>query len=187
MRDVSDIPGANIRVSPVSEIQMASGGAVSFNIRGADNDVLLDSAEKVLQRVSKVPGIMNPALSSKSGKAEFVFTPDRKRLSEDGLSVQAVAVTLRAAVDGLVMTNYKEGGEEYDMRVVLKDAALLSIEDIKNIPIVTPSGTQPLSRYADISMADGYSKIMRNDKVRTVQFSADLLPGYTQGAVTAES
>jgi HAE1 family hydrophobic/amphiphilic exporter-1 len=186
MRDVSDIPGANIRVSPVSEIQMASGGAVSFNIRGADNDVLLDSAEKVLQRVSKVPGIMNPALSSKSGKAEFVFTPDRKRLSEDGLSVQAVAVTLRAAVDGLVMTNYKEGGEEYDMRVVLKDAALLSIEDIKNIPIVTPSGTQPLSRYADISMADGYSKIMRNDKVRTVQFSADLLPGYTQGAVTAE-
>lgn len=183
MRDLADLPGVAIRVSPVSEIAMDRGGAIDLYLRGQDNDVLLSLAEKVRERVISVDGIMNPSVSSKAGKTEVVFEPDRKRIAEDGLSVQAVAVALRSAVDGLVTTTYKEGGEEYDVRVTLKGSTLLDLEDLKNIPVVSSAGTQPLSRYADIRFSSGYSKIMRTDKFRTVEISADLLPGYAQSSV----
>lgn len=182
-RDLADIAGAKIRVEPLSE--MAFGGQsmapIDLYLKGSDNAVLLDLANRIEDRIAMVPGITNTSLSSKSGKAEFVFEPDRKRLSEDGLTVQAVAVALRAAVDGLVLTRYKEGGEEYDIRVMIKDSALLDIEDLKNIPVVSAAGANPLSRYAAIHLTDGYNKIMRTDKSRTVEISANLLPGYVQG------
>jgi len=179
---LSDIPGAQIRVAAVSEIDMGGRSAISLFLKGADNDILRDQSSRIVDRLNRIPGFTNVASSSKSGKPELVFEPDRKRLSEDGLSVQSVAVSLRAAVDGLVATTYKEGGEEYDIRVALKDAALLDVQDLRNIPIVSSAGVHPLSRYAKIDFAEGYNKIIRNNKVRSVELTADLLPGYAQGA-----
>jgi HAE1 family hydrophobic/amphiphilic exporter-1 len=161
-------------------------GAIDLYLRGEDNDVLLNLAEKIKARIAKVPGVMNPALSSKAGKAEYVFTPNRKHISADGLSVEMIAGTLRSAVDGLVTTTYKEGGREYDIRVVLKRSALQDLEDIKNIPIAAGPNVRPLSYYTDVGLSTGYSKIMRTDKIRTVEISADLLPGYAQGVVLGQ-
>jgi HAE1 family hydrophobic/amphiphilic exporter-1 len=96
--------------------------------------------------------------------------------------VQAVAVSLRAAVDGLVTTVYKEEGEEYDVRIKLRGANIQDIEDLRNIPIVTPAGAYPLSRYANVHLDNGYNMIMRFNKYRTVEITAELLPGYSQGA-----
>lgn len=182
IRSFADVPGATIRVSAISE--MGEGGSpVDLYLTGLDNEVLRDQSDKVLAALNTVPGLINVSSTSKSGKAELVFDPDRKKLSESGLTVQNIAVALRAAVDGLVTTTYKEGGEEYDIRVSLKDSALLDLEDLKNIPIVSTKGTFPLSRYAELRFDSGYNRIMRTNKIRTVEFTADLLPGYTQGAV----
>jgi len=183
-RDLAEVPGAKIRVSPLSEMNMGGTNAsIDLYLRGQDNELLLELAQRLESRIAAVPGITNPALSSKAGKAELVFEPDRKLISEDGLTVQSVAVALRAAVAGLVTTSYKEGGEEYDIRVQIKDSALLDLEDLKNIPVVSSAGVNPLSRYAKLGFADGYSKIMRTDKYRTVEITAELLPGYAQGSV----
>jgi HAE1 family hydrophobic/amphiphilic exporter-1 len=129
---------------------------------------------------------MNTAVNSKTGKQELVFEPKRKRLSEDGLSVQQVAIALRTAIDGLVTTTYKEGGEEYDIRVKIANADLLDIEDIRNIPVVTRAGTNPISYYADLRFDTGYNMIMRVNKYRTVELTSELLPGYSMGAVLGE-
>lgn len=186
-KKLSDVPGAQIRVAAVSEIDMGGSSAIALYLKGADNETLQDLSGRIVARFNRIPGFTNVASSSKQGKSELVFEPDRKRLSEDGLSVQGVAVSLRAAVDGLVATTYKEGGEEYDIRVSLKDAALLDIEDLRNIPIVSSAGTYPLSRYARIDFAKGYNKIIRNNKMRTVELTADLLPGYAQNSSLAEA
>ncbi|WP_020611867.1 efflux RND transporter permease subunit [Sediminispirochaeta bajacaliforniensis] len=184
IRDLADIPGAEIRVSPISEISVdAAGSPIDLYLRGSDTDTLLDLAERMREAITQVPGTMNTMLSSKQGKTEIIFEPDRKRIAADGLTVQSVAMSLRMAVDGYVATTYKTGGEEYDVRVMLKDSELLDIEDLKNIPVVSAGGVKPLSRYADIYFSNGYNQIMRTDKVRTIEISAGLLPGYSQGAV----
>ncbi|MCL2480480.1 MAG: efflux RND transporter permease subunit, partial [Spirochaetaceae bacterium] len=61
-----------------------------------------------------------------------------------------------------------------------KDDEIQSYEDVKNISIATPSGIWPLSYFADIEFTTGYSKILRKDKFKSVEFTSDIAPGYAQ-------
>jgi HAE1 family hydrophobic/amphiphilic exporter-1 len=185
-RNLSDIPGADIRVVALSELVIAQGAPIDLNLRGPDTLVLQELGDRIKRRLQSVSGIMNANVNMKAGKSELVFEPRRKRISSDGLSVQAVALALRSAVDGMVSTVYRENNEEYDIRVKIEDSALRDIEDLKNIPVVSPAGIFPLSRYVDMRFAEGYNMIMRVDKQRTAGISAELLPGYAQSAVLAD-
>ncbi|GHU64469.1 multidrug ABC transporter [Spirochaetia bacterium] len=187
MRTLSDVPGADIRVVAPSELTLAQGASVDLIIQGVDNGVLQELGSELKKRVGAIKGVMNIGVNTKSGKDELVFEPYRKQISQDGLTVQSIAVSLRAAVDGMVSTYYRESGEEYNIRVKMKNSAVRDIEDIRNIPIVSAKGIFPLSRYAEIHFESGYNMIMRKDKSRTVEITADLLPGYTQGTVMAEA
>jgi HAE1 family hydrophobic/amphiphilic exporter-1 len=183
-RELTDIPGAAIRVSPVSEIQTSTGSSVvDLFLQGTDLTVLQNTAEQIKSVMESLEGVTNVSLSSKAGKPELVFTPNRKQISEDGISVQLVAVTLRAAVAGIEATTYKEAGEEYDIRVTMKDNQFLDIDDLKNIPIASAAGVYPLSRYADVSFGEGNNKIMRYNRLRTIEITADNLPGYAGGII----
>jgi len=187
-RLLSDVPGAKIRISAISEL--AVGGSTKSDmdlyLKGPDGVVLRDLSGKILDKMNEIPGITNVSSSSKAVKQELVFRPDRKRLSDDGITVQQIALTLRAAIEGFVATTYKEGGEEFDVRVSITGASLTDIEDIRNIPVVSGAGTFPLSRYADVSFEDGSNKIIRTNKVKTVEITADMLPGYTAGNALTE-
>ena len=185
-RTLSDIPGVVIKVSAPSEIALAEGAPINLYVKGPDSAVLSDIGNRLRDRLSLVPGISNAAINTKSGKRELIFEPNRKQILQDGLTVQAVAQTLRFAIDGIVMSTYKEGGMEYDIRVKMSDDSLQDIEGLRNIPIAANSGLYPLSRYADIRFEDGYNMIMRIDKMQSVEFTADILPGYTQGGVLSQ-
>jgi len=185
-RTLSDIPGAVIKISAPSEIAIAEGAPINLYIKGNDSAVLSEIANKLRNRIAQVPGIANAAINTKSGKRELVFEPNRKQILQDGLTVQTVAMGLRTAIDGLVITTFRESGAEYDIRVKMSSHSLRDIEDVRNIPIVTNSGIFPLSRYADVSFEDGYNMIMRVDKMQSIEFTADVLPGYTQGGVLAD-
>jgi HAE1 family hydrophobic/amphiphilic exporter-1 len=185
-RNFSDIPGADIRVVAPSEVALAQGAPVDLSLRGPDTLVLQELGAQIKRRLQSVPGLMNANVNMKAGKNELVFEPRRKQISSDGLTVQVVALALRSAVDGMVGTVYRENNEEYDIRVKIEDSALRDIEDLKNIPVVSPSGIFPLSRYADIRFAGGSNMIVRLDKQRTAGITAELLPGYAQSAVLAD-
>jgi len=182
-RTLSTIPGAVIKVSAPSEIAIAEGAPINLYLKGSDSAVLSDLGNKLRNRIAAVPGIANAAINTKSGKRELVFEPNRKQILSDGLTVQAVAMGLRTAIDGLVITTYREEGAEYDIRVKMSGSSLRDIEDIRNIPIATNFGIYPLSRYADVHFEDGYNMIMRVNKMQSIEFTADVLPGYTQGTV----
>lgn len=182
-RLLSDIPGAKIRITGISELSVGSqtSSDMDLYLKGPDGEVLKDLSTQIIDGMNAVPGITNASSSSKAVKQELVFRPDRKQVSNDGITVQALALTLRAAVEGFIATSYKESGEEYDVRVSIMGSSLTDIEDIRNIPVVSNAGVFPLSRYADVSFEDGSNKIIRTNKVRTIQITADMLPGYTAG------
>ena len=185
-RTLSDIPGAVIRVTAPSEIAIAEGAPINLYLKGPDSAVLQEIGDRIRNSIAVLPGITNAALNTKSGKRELVFEPNRKQIFQDGLTVQSVALNLRSAIDGMVSTTFRESGAEYDIRVKMNSDSLRDIEDIRNIPIVTAQGIYPLSRYADVHFEDGYNMIMRVDKQQTIEITADILPGYTQGTMLAE-
>ncbi len=183
--ELADIPGARIRVTPVNGMG-GGGSAVDFYLQGDDLARIEIYRQELLTNLREVPGMINIATSSKAGKPEIVLEPDRYKLNEAGLSVQQLAMTMRAAVEGMVMTSFKQGGEEYDIRVTLNDEDVAGLNEIGNIIIPTAAGIYPISHFAELSISRGVNKILRANKATSIEFTADIAPGYVLGEITGE-
>jgi HAE1 family hydrophobic/amphiphilic exporter-1 len=183
---LSQVPDARIRVRAVSSLGGGEQAPILFYLMGQDNDKVELYKDQILAKISDIPGLVNLNTSSRTGKPEIKLIPDRKKLSDAGLSIYDLAMNVRGAVNGLVATQFKEEGEEYDIRVMMNDASVDSPQEIKNITLSTPNGTFRLSQLCDIRFVEGFSKIMHKDKFKAVEFSASSAPGVPMGDVVAE-
>jgi HAE1 family hydrophobic/amphiphilic exporter-1 len=181
---LADIPNTRIRVTPVNG--MGGGDSpVSFYLQGEDLAQIELYRQQLERALKRIPGLINVSTSTKPGTPEIVLRPDRVKLNEAGISVQQLAMTIRAAVEGMVMTRFKQGGQEYDVRVTLRDDDISGIEEVKNIILPTPSGNYPIAHFAEVTIGKGINKLLRVDKTSSVQFTGDLAPGYVLGEVTS--
>lgn len=184
-KELSNIPNAKIKVSAVSGFTTSGSIApVSFYLRGQDINRLEEYAALLLAKLKKIPGLMNIDTSTRSGKPEITILPDRVKMSEAGITIQELAVLIRASLEGIEVTEYKEDGNEYDIRVVLNKDSIPSYEELNNLPVYTKIGTFPIAHFAELKFTSGYNKIMHTDKYTAIQFTADTLPGYALGDMT---
>ncbi len=184
IQDVSDIPNAKIRVTALSSAG-GGGSAIEFYLMGQDVDILEKYKEEVIARIKETEGLINLNTSSRAGKPEITLIPDRKKVSDAGLTISDLAFTLRSAIEGVISSQYREAGEEYDIRVVLTDESVDTPEEVGNIIVTAPSGTYRLSQFADIQFTEGYSSIQHKDKYKTIEFAGGATPGYPVGNVIA--
>ncbi|MFP4232182.1 MAG: efflux RND transporter permease subunit [Spirochaetaceae bacterium] len=181
--DLATIPGARIRVSP-SGGGMGQGEApVTFYLQGTETTTLSELSRDLRPRLGEVPGLLNIDSSTKPGSPEVVLRPHRSRLNDAGLTVQDLATTMRAAVEGMVMTTFHQGDEEYDIRVTLDDREVSGVEDVGDILVPTEAGILPLEHFAAVELSEGVNQILRQDRTRSIEFTADLEPGYALGEV----
>lgn len=184
IEDLSDIPNAKIRVAALSSV--GGGGApIEFYLLGQDVDQLEVYKNEVIKRIKNTEGLTNLNTSSRSGRPEITLIPDRKKISDAGLTITELALTLRSAIEGVVATRYKERGNEYDIRVVFNDESVDTPEEVGNITVVSPSGTYRLSHFAEIRFTEGYSNILHRDKFKTIEFSGNTGYGIPTGDVVA--
>jgi HAE1 family hydrophobic/amphiphilic exporter-1 len=182
--DLADIPGARIRVGTGMNA-MGGGAAVTFYLQGPDTTALADYAREVRPRLQEIPGLINVDISSKPGRPEVVLRPDRLKLEDAGLTVQELAMAMRAAVEGMVTTTFRDAGEEYDIRVTMTDADLRGSDDVETIMVPTRAGLFPLGHFAEVQVQQGINQILREDKVQAVEITADLTGGVVLGEVSA--
>lgn len=186
IKDLSAIPNAQIRVTAISMSNDRGGSAIQFSIRGTNNEKLEEYKTQVINKIKDIDGLVNLNTSSRSGKPEITLFPKRIEIADAGLTVYDLAITLRAAMEGLVTTTYKEEGEEYDIRVQMKDDAIDSPNKIANLAVVSSKGTYRMSQLADIKFTEGYSKIIHKDKLKAINISGDAGSGYALGAIVNE-
>jgi HAE1 family hydrophobic/amphiphilic exporter-1 len=93
---------------------------------------------------------------------------------------------VRANVYGTVATRYREGGDEYDVLVRLREDDRRTKDDVYNTSIVSPMMRQvPLKNVASLRMAEGPVTIDRKEQERLVTVTADL-KGRDLGSVTRD-
>jgi len=186
VNDLSDIPNARILVDYGSGMGMG-GAPIQFYLLGQDLDVLEDWKNKIVNEIKDVPGLINFDNSSRAGKPEITIFPKREKLAEAGITVQEIALTLRAAIAGLESSKYRELGEEYDITITLNDKNVDTPEEVGDIPVVTQTGVvYKMAELADVNFTVGYTKILHRDKYTTVQFTGSPAPDIPLGNVTAE-
>jgi HAE1 family hydrophobic/amphiphilic exporter-1 len=182
IRDLANVPNAEIKVA-VAEDMAGPGAPIEFYLLGQDLDKLEVIKDEITQKIKHVNGLVNLDNSSSAGKPEITVTPIREKLSEVGITVNEIAITLRSAIEGIVSTQFKEGGEEYDIAVTLDDNSVNSPEKIANIPIVTPMGSFRLSQLCNVEFTKGFTMVLRRDKYTAIKFTADAAKGVPTGDI----
>jgi HAE1 family hydrophobic/amphiphilic exporter-1 len=182
----------NLRHWPDLKSSVAQGGMfgrgqapISVNLSGTDLDQLMRIAGDWMNRIRDIPGIADLDLSVQPGSPEANVSVDRVKAANVGVAPGQVALALRAAVDGVVPTRYRERGDEYDIRVQLRPQDRQHVSQLEDLTIAAANGNLiPLREVADIKYATGPTVITRTDKERTVAIQGNLLGGYVSGPVT---
>jgi len=182
-KEMSAIPNAKINI--FSGGLMGSGQGIEFYLQGQDTDVLERLKEQVIEKCSDVYGLEGFDSSSRTGKPEITLYPKRDKLSQVGATIYDLALSLRAAVEGVVASQYKTNGEEYDIKVKFSEESVDTPEEIGNIPIVTPTGTYRLSQLANVVFTSGLNKVIHRDKYTTIKFTGSSAKDVAEGTVAA--
>ncbi len=169
-------PGAKLPVKPrkIKGLRKVGEQDVEVNVKGSDVVLLYEFSEKLAARLSKTPGLSGVNISMDMSKPEYRVYVDRARASAMEISVNQVATTLRALVQGLVSTQYRDGTEYYPIRVMVPEISLTSKTHLENLIMETRNGEPIYLRdIAEVRRAVGPVEISREDQVIRVIVRAD--------------
>ncbi len=170
-KDLDEMPELyRFQVQPGGgDMGMAGGNNVSVEVYGYDLAETDKIAAELNSKLSDVDGLRDIVVSRKDYRMEYQIQFDREKLSLNGLNMSTASSAVRNRINGLVMSRYREDGEEYNIRVRFEEKYRESIEDIENILIYNPMGAgvrvRDLGRVVESS---SLPQIDRQDRERIV-------------------
>ncbi|MBM3213546.1 efflux RND transporter permease subunit [Candidatus Poribacteria bacterium] len=162
-----------------------SGMDVSIEVRGQDLDELTALAESVKALVDATPNLVDSRMSHRSGKPELAVQLDRDRLDRFHLSLAQVGGLLRTSLTGEVASVYREGGEEYDIRVRLDESDREQLEDVDRLLVRVGETSVPLVDLGEVSFRRGPAELTHTDKQRTIAVEANIASGDLGSTIAA--
>lgn len=184
---IGRIPGAIVKVSATDGF--GGGSPIQFSLKGDDSAELLAAARAVRDKLRSgaVEGVINPDISAKPGKPERRAIVDRARLADAGLTASEVGSTLRILYTGDDTPQFRVRGREYTIRTMLDREDRDDPRVLETIPVRFRDGN-PVFLSSVATLADGQSvdKIQRRDRQEEISLTADLLPGFAAGSVSAQ-
>lgn len=173
----------SLAVIPAAEI-----GVQIFSSWGEQKDIVVEVfgpeldgiealAEQVRREILEVPGLADVEVSAKPGKPEIVFYPDLDELSDRYIPVVAAGSELRYLYEGEVASVYREGGEEYDIRVRLADRYRQNQQGIHTVKFASAEGLVPIDALGRLEQTRGLSEITRKNKERMISVTCNLSSG----------
>ncbi|HQQ13425.1 MAG TPA: efflux RND transporter permease subunit, partial [Bacteroidales bacterium] len=123
-------------------------------------------------KLANLPEAMDISVSRKKDKPELQVVLDREKLALHGLNSAAVSAMVRNRVNGVVASRYKESGEEYDIKVRLKEEYRNSVTLLEELTLMTPQGKMiKLKEVGTIMEYWGPPSIQHKRKERIVTIS----------------
>ncbi len=119
---------------------MGGQSTVDFEIYGYDLDDTDRVAAELKQILEGINGTADVIISRSDYQPEYQVDFDREKLSMYGISLQTAAFYLRNRINGSTASQFREDGEEYDIKVMYAPEHRTRIEDIENIMIYTSEG-----------------------------------------------
>jgi len=191
-RMLSGIPDMQVYVSgrgsTLTRILQRGGqqDRIEIVIRGHDLEKGANLAKQVSSLIQSVPGTVNVRISRAEGQPEMTVLVDRDKASNLGLDLSTIANTVNTGLTGTVATQYREGGDEYDIRVRMKEVDRTSLEDTTNISLKSsPSSSVTLGNIASIQPRSGPVSIDRRSQERVIIVSSDIA-GRDSGSVNRD-
>jgi HAE1 family hydrophobic/amphiphilic exporter-1 len=132
----------NYNVSTTSSGMGGSDNTVNVEIYGYDFDVTNKLASEIKSQIGNIKGAKDVLVSREEDKPELQVVLDREKLALNGLNSAVVSTYIRNRVSGLIASQYREEGDEYDIVLRLKENYRNSITDLEEITVINPSGNK---------------------------------------------
>jgi len=196
LRDMSDqlldrYPGVKLAVEK-DQTGPPAGDPISLEIVGEDFEGLLAVTDSVIRKIeeSNIQGIAGLSMDLDVGKPELLVRLDRDKLRRYGLSTFQVANTLRTALFGREISDFKVGEEEYPINMRLKEEYRYNSSSLLNLVVSYVDNGEtiqiPLSAIADVEYRSTYGAVNRKDLNRVITISSNVIEGYNATRINEE-
>ena len=185
------LPGMKVRTRAgqglfILRIGMGGGEKVQVEVRGHDLETSAALSRRVQEVVEAVDGITDAKISRETGTPEELIIVDRQKAADMKLTVSKIAKMLQTVLSGTSAGNYREGGNEYQIRVKLEAAEKKDLQDILDLPITNAEGESVVLRnVVEVRPRRGPVLIQRTDQHRVVYVTANI-SGRDMGSILAD-
>ena len=181
----------NAWVMPIkTRIDMLATGIktpVGIKVAGPDLEVIERIGQDIERVLANVEGTTSVYSERVAGGRYVDVDIDRARASRFGLNIADVQDVVKSAVGGMNVTQTVEGLERYPVNVRYPQRVRDSVQQLRLLPIVTPSGARiALSDVADVKVIDGPPAI-KSENARLNGWSYVDIAGRDLGSYVAEA
>ncbi len=197
MRERLEVVAPNSVVAFTQPIQMRveeliSGvrATLAAKLYGEDLGELDRLSQEIKNVIGNIDGAADLSLEANIGKPQIRVSVDRKALARYGMNADEVLELVRTGIGNEPVSTLIDGVKRFDITARLNDASKASVIAIENIPLRTATGAIiPLKRVANITTAEGYSFIRREQLQRYAVVQMDVrdrdVDGFVQEANAA--
>jgi HAE1 family hydrophobic/amphiphilic exporter-1 len=156
---------------------------ISLAIQGPNIEVLQRITNQAMAKIREdLPGIVDLESNLQGGRSEIKFRVIPERLAAFDLSTDQVGQSLRGMYEGLLAGQYRDQGEEYDIRVRLKPEDRMGMTTLAMATVTNQKGQAiPLGAVTEQLSGEAPTKIVRIDQTRAALLEADMAPGFPLG------
>lgn len=171
---LSRIPGITCAFSqPVelrtNELMTGIREDVAVKVYGESLDSLNAIGHRLEHIIAEIPGAKDVAMERTSGLPQITVNYDRDQLAQYGLDVEKLNQYISTAFAGGYAGDVFEGEKRFSLVLRLDDQSRRSINDIRELLVDLPNGTQiPMRELASISYQPGPMQISRDGASRRI-------------------
>ncbi len=185
-KKIQQIPGVKVRTSPIGIFGTANQSPIALLVSAPEYEQALKAAEKLSDVVRTIPGTSDVRLSSEVGKPEMQVEIDREKMASFGLTLNDVGEALRIAFNGDDESKYREGTDQYPIRVVLDRLDRSRTDEIGSITFGTRTGRLvELKQFAAVSLGTGPTKLQRQNRNYSVTVNSQAV-ARPSGSIVAD-
>src|SRR5262249_2556723 len=170
---------------------VSSGGwrnqAITLNVRGPDLRELEKYSNQILTLMKATPGMVDQDTTFSIGNPEVHVRIDRAKAADLGVRATDVATALRTMVAGEEVSKFKDGDDQYSVRLRLLPEDRDRPDKIANLWIPSNRlGQVQLSNFARLDRNIGPTTIERQGRQRQGPLVANLATGVGIGDATTD-
>jgi multidrug efflux pump subunit AcrB len=165
---------------------------IDIQVRGNDSSAAFEHANRILNRIRRIPGIVDARIQQSRSAPVFDVDVDRTRAQYVGLTERDVtnSLVVNLAGSGQVQPTYwlnRDNGVTYSVVLQTPQYRLDSLSSLSNLPIMAPAATslQILGGVADIKRDVANAVVTQYDLQTLVQVYAGV-QGRDLGSVATD-
>ena len=167
-----------------------TGKPINLEIIGKDFDKLISLTDSIQNLINSknIEGIEGLKMDLDLGKPEMLVHIDRDAARRFGMSTGMIASSMRTALFGKEISDYKDGEDEYPIQLRLKDEQRYSIPALMNMKLKFRNNRGkimqiPISSVASFEYSTTYGAVKRKDLDRVITLYSNVTEGFNANEI----